>query len=245
MKTLSRILAALTMGAATHLVFLAAVGSMAVAIATGLQWGRGPASGWVAVVANLLLVLQFPILHSFLLSQRGRGTLQRLSPVGHGRTLAITTYVLVGSLQLLTTFWGWSPSGIVWHAPEGTFGACQYGVFALAWLFLGKALFDAGLGVQSGAIGWWSLLRNRPVRFGPLPTQGTFAVCRQPIYLGFALVLWTGPTWTPDWLLLAVGWSTYCVLGPRFKEARWSALYGEAFAAYRRSVPYFLPRFRR
>jgi protein-S-isoprenylcysteine O-methyltransferase Ste14 len=56
------------------------------------------------------------------------------------------------------------------------------------------------------------------------------------------LVLWTAPTWTPDWLLLAVGWSLYCVVGPRRKEARWQRQFGERFLSYRQSVPYLLPR---
>lgn len=240
-----RVLAAVVMAVLCHSLFVLAVGSMAYCLATGLQVGRGPFTGWFGVAANLLLVLQFPLLHSALLSKRGRPWLQRLSPVGHGRTLAITTYVMLGSLQLLLTFWAWTPSGVVWHAPQGMSGGLQYGLFAAAWLFLVKALWDSGLGLQSGAIGWWALLRNRPVAFGDMPVRGLFAACRQPIYLGFALVLWTAPTWTPDWLLLVAGWSTYCVVGPRLKESRWEALFGARFRDYRSTVPYFLPKVRR
>jgi protein-S-isoprenylcysteine O-methyltransferase Ste14 len=245
MKPWSRIAAALLMALLVHTLFGLAVGSMALALATGLQLGRGGLDGPASVVANLLLVLQFPIVHSLLLSKRGRPLLQRLSPVGHGRTLAVSTYVLVGSLQLLLTFWAWSPSDVVWHSPAGVAGGLQYALFAGAWLFLVKALWDAGLGLQSGAAGWWALLRNRPVDFGGMPTGGLFARCRQPIYLGFAMVLWTAPTWTPDWLLLTAGWTAYCVVGPRFKESRWEALFGARFRDYRSTVPYFLPRFRR
>jgi protein-S-isoprenylcysteine O-methyltransferase Ste14 len=240
-----RILSAVAMGLACHLSFLLAVSSMALALLTGLQLGRGRVPGAAAWAVNLLLVLQFPLLHSFLLSARGRPWLWRLSPVGHGRKLAPTTYVLVGCLQLLLTFWAWTPSGVVWHAPHATAGAAQYLLFAGAWVFLVKALSDAGLGVQSGAVGWWALLRDRPVAYGGMPTNGLFARCRQPIYLGFALVLCTAPCWTPDWLLLTAGWCGYCVVGPRWKESRWEQLFGERFRAYRATVPYLLPRFRR
>jgi protein-S-isoprenylcysteine O-methyltransferase Ste14 len=240
-----RWLAAAAMGLACHLTFLLAVASMAYALATGLQAGRGAVPAPLGLAVNLLLVLQFPLLHSFLLSVRGRPWLLRLSPVGHGRTLAPTTYVLVGSLQLLLTFWAWTPTGCVWHAPHGATGGLQWAMFAGAWLFLVKALADAGLGVQSGAVGWWALLRGKPVAYGDMPTTGLFARCRQPIYLGFALVLWTAPTWTPDWLLLTTGWTVYCVVGPRRKEQRWERLFGDRFRAYRATVPYLLPRFRR
>ena len=78
-----------------------------------------------------------------------------------------------------------------------------------------------------------------------MPTHGLFARCRQPIYLGFALVLWTAPVWSLDWLCLTVGWSVYCVVGPRLKEARWARLHGARFTEYQATVPYLLPRFRR
>jgi len=245
MNGTKRILAALTMGLLCHSVFVLAVVSMGLALATGLQLGRGTLPGALGLLANVLLVLQFPLLHSTLLSRRGRPWVQRLSPVGHGRTLAISTYVMLGSLQLLLSFWCWTPSGIVWHTPHGITGLLQYVLFAGAWLFLVKALSDAGLAVQSGAAGWLALLQNRPVSYGDLPTGGLFARCRQPIYLGFALVMITAPTWSPDWLLLTSAWTAYCVLGPRFKEARWEVLFGARFRDYRATVPYFLPRFRR
>lgn len=233
---------ALAMAVVCHTAFAAAVGSMAVALATGLQLGCGPFTGITAVLANLLLVLQFPLVHSFLLSNRGRGWIARLSPFGHGRTLAVSTYTVSASLQLLLTFWGWSPSGVVWHEPTGAYGIAQWCLFGFAWLFLQKALWDAGLAVQSGAAGWWALLRGKPVDYGTLPTGGLFARCRQPIYLGFAMVLWTAPVWSLDWLLLAAFWTVYCVVGPRWKEARWERLFGARFVAYRASVPYLLPR---
>ncbi|MFT7535116.1 MAG: protein-S-isoprenylcysteine O-methyltransferase Ste14 [Hyphomicrobiaceae bacterium] len=78
-----------------------------------------------------------------------------------------------------------------------------------------------------------------------MPSGGLFRGCRQPIYLGFAMVLWTAPTWSLDWLLLSLVWGSYCAIGPLLKEARWLRMYGSQFAEYRASVPYLLPRLRR
>ena len=77
MKSFLRVVAALLMAVLCHGLFALAVGSMAICLAGGLQegFGRLP-SGW-AWVANLALLLQFPILHSTLLSRKGRGWLQR------------------------------------------------------------------------------------------------------------------------------------------------------------------------
>ncbi len=239
------VLAAVVIALCCHAAFVGAVGSMAYCLAVGLQAGYGTLAGAAAMWCDLLLVLQFPLLHSWLLSRRGRAAVRRLSPVGHGGTLAVTTYALLASLQLLLTFWAWSPSHVVWHTPSGLVGIAQWSAFVAAWLFLQKALWDAGLAVQSGAAGWWALARGRAVDYGRMPTQGLFARCRQPIYLGFAMVLWFAPVWSLDWLLLAVGWSAYCVVGPLWKEARWARLFGDRFTSYRATVPYLLPRFRR
>jgi protein-S-isoprenylcysteine O-methyltransferase Ste14 len=88
------------------------------------------------------------------------------------------------------------------------------------------------------------LARIRP-KFPDMPTRGLFGVIRQPIYVAFALTLWTVPVWTPDQLALAVSYTGYCLLAPRLKERRFAARYGDRFARYRARVPYVLPTRRR
>jgi protein-S-isoprenylcysteine O-methyltransferase Ste14 len=233
---------ALLLGLFCHVLFAAAVTSMAYALANGMQSGLGPFHGASAVLVNGLLVVQFPLLHSWLLTKRGGRALAGPFGPHRGSTLASTTYAIVASLQLLCTFWCWSPSDMVWHRPTGLLGALQWILFAGSWLFLLKAIRDAGMGVQTGFAGWWALYRGRSVAYGGMPERGLFSVCRQPIYLGFALVLWTAPAWSLDGGLLALLWGAYCVLGPIYKERRFAARYGDTFSAYRARVPYFLPR---
>jgi methanethiol S-methyltransferase len=164
-----------------------------------------------------------------------------LVPGPHGDTLATTTYAFIASLQLLMLFALWTPSGIVWWRAEGSLFWLICAAYALSWLILAKASFDAGAEVQSGALGWMSLLaRIRPV-FPDMPTRGLFAVIRQPIYVGFAMTLWTVPVWTPDQLALAISLTAYCLLAPRLKERRFAKRYGERFAAYKADTPYILP----
>jgi len=112
--------------------------------------------------------------------------------------------------------------------------------YATSWLILLKASFDAGAEVQSGGLGWMSLMaRIRPV-FPDMPTQGLFRPIRQPIYVAFALTLWTPPVWTPDQLALAISFTAYCVLAPRLKGRRFAARYSARFDSYRAEVPYML-----
>jgi protein-S-isoprenylcysteine O-methyltransferase Ste14 len=72
-----------------------------------------------------------------------------------------------------------------------------------------------------------------------------FRLIRQPIYVAFAMTLWTVPVWTPDQLMLAVCFTAYCLLAPRLKERRFAARYGDRFDRYRAEVPYVLPRMTR
>lgn len=236
-------LLALGLGTVCHASFAAGVAAMAMGLWSGLTTGRGALHGTAATVANTALLVQFPLLHSGLLTRRGRAWLARLAPAPYGRDLTSTTYATIASLQVLAVFALWTPSGVVWWRPESTavLVACA-AAFACAWLFLLRALHDGHLALQTGLLGWWAVWRGRRPDYGPLPERGTFALCRQPIYLGFALTLWTGPVWTPDRLALAVAWTTYCALGPLHKERRFAAIHGARFEAYRRRTPYLVPR---
>ena len=236
---------ALGYGLVCHTLFAAAVLAMIVAMFFGMSESLGAVPAPWFIVMNALLILQFPLAHSLLLSPKGRRVLERLSLAPYGKTLATTTYAILASAQLFVLFACWTPSGIVWWRAEGTAFAVICALYALSWLLLIKASYDAGAEVQSGALGWMSLAQNiRPV-FPDMPTTGLFRIIRQPIYVAFALTLWTVPVWTPDQLALALSYTAYCLLAPRLKERRFLAIYGERFKAYRARVPYVVPALKR
>lgn len=237
-----RILLAIGMGAVCHIAFALGVIAMIAAMFFGMSESLGTVPWPWAALANAALIAQFPLAHSLLLTGRGGRLLARLVPGGHGGTLATTTYAIIASVQLLALFALWTPSGIVWWQAEGWVFAILVAAYATSWLLLAKASFDAGAEVQSGALGWMSLMaRIRPV-FPDMPTTGLFRVIRQPIYVAFALTLWTVPVWTPDQLAIAVSYTAYCLLAPRLKERRFAQRYGERFETYRATTPYALPR---
>ncbi len=239
---IARIAAALCLGLICHALFGVAVLAMIVAMFFGLSESLGTVPWPLAAVANMALIAQFPLAHSLLLTGPGGRLLVRLIPGPYGATLATTTYAIIASAQLLALFALWTPSGIVWWQAEGAVFWAITAAYAASWLLLMKASFDAGAEVQSGALGWMSLMaRIRPV-FPDMPTAGLFRVIRQPIYVAFALTLWTVPVWTPDQLALAVSYSLYCLLAPRLKERRFAVRYGDRFHRYRATVPYVLPR---
>ena len=236
---------ALAFGVATHIVFVVSVVVMVVGLYSGLRTGLGHFHSWAGVAADVLLVAQFPILHSYFLSRSGRAALAKIVPGGLGTDLATTTFALVAALQLLAAFGLWSPSGItLFEATGGVYWLCL-ALYLASWLFLIKALTGAGLGLQTGYTGWSSVVRGKKPNYRSFPTHGLFRACRHPVYLGFALVMWTPPVQTLDGVLLATIWTLYCVIGPRLKEARYRVWYGDRYDAYRAAVPYMLPNPRR
>jgi protein-S-isoprenylcysteine O-methyltransferase Ste14 len=236
---------ALAYGIFNHAAFAVGIAAMLAGLYFGPGIGRGTLHGVAAVAADAVLVVAFFVLHSFLLSARGRRALARLAPLGLGADLGTTLFSTIASLQLLVTFVGWSPLGPVFWEAHGAVRVVMTLAYAASWGLLLKAMADAGLALQTGFLGWGSIVRGRKPEFPSFPEHGTFRYLRQPIYLAFALTLWTGPVWSVDHLLLAIPWTLYCIAGPVLKERRCIAAYGESFQRYQRRVPYWLPDLRR
>jgi hypothetical protein len=191
-------------GAVCHTFFAFGVGTMIVAMYSGMNRSLGRVPEPWSVLANAILLAQFPLLHSLLLSSLGTKILRRLAPSAIGARMATTTYVIVASVQVFLLFALCTPSGILWWRAGGFVLWLLSGFYAAAWLLLLRAILDAGIELQTGFLGWWSIARNRSPVFPPMPTAGLFRIVRQPIYVAFALTLWTVPTWTPDQLAVAV-----------------------------------------
>jgi protein-S-isoprenylcysteine O-methyltransferase Ste14 len=190
---------------------------------------------------NSFLVLQFPILHSFFLGTRGRRYLSYLAPRALRAQLGTTLYASFASLQLILVFSTWRFSGVIWFDPEGAIAAVMTTLFACSWVLLLVSMREAGLGVQTGSLGWFSVFRGAKPKYPSFPSTGLHGIVRHPIYLSFALIMWTAPVWTPDRLIFASIWTVYCAFGPRIKEQRYLQRYPEQYAAYQSETPYLFP----
>ncbi len=240
-----RISVAVIYGVAVHGVFGLAAIAMIAGMYNGMTLGLMQVEGALSIAWNAFLLLQFPLAHSFLLTRAGQRVLKHFAPRAYASTLLTTTYGLVASIQILMLFALWSPSGVVWWQAKDGWLVLITILFACSWLLLGKATYDAGLEVQSGALGWLSLVQNKEPVFPPMPETGLYKLIRHPIYVAFALTTWTVPVWTPDQLAIAISLTLYCFLAPLFKERRMSRLHGKLYSEYRNKVPYCIPDVRR
>ena len=228
-------------GLCCHIAFVGGVGAMMVVLFTGMTLGLGRLPAPWSWFADALLLLQFPLLHTALLSRPGGAALRRLAPPSLGAPLMSTTYALIASLQTGLLFLGWTPIGrVLWQA-HGALLAGFALCYASAWLMLLKAILDAGFALQTGLLGWRAVVRGQTPVYPPMPTRGLFRLIRQPIYVAFALTLWTVPTITPDGLVVAIVLTTYCVIGSMVKEARFARRFGSEFSGYRARTPFWVP----
>ena len=193
------------------------------------------------IIFNFFLLMQFPILHSFLLTTTGRKILRLFSPRNFGKTLETTNYATIASIQLLLLFLLWSPSNIIFYDLKYPNNILNTILFIISWVLLSISSFQAGYQVQTGSLGWTSMFFSRKPIFPPMPTKGLFKLIRHPIYLSFCLVLWTPPTMTLDLFLVALTYSLYCFFAPMFKEKRFIKIYGKSFVNYKKNTPYFFP----
>jgi protein-S-isoprenylcysteine O-methyltransferase Ste14 len=233
---------ALAYGLICHAIFGVAALTMVAVMGSGMTLGQGRVPEPWAIAANVALLLQLPLGHSFFLSRAGQRVLKTLAPKAVSADMAPTVYVIIAAIQVGLLFALWTPSGIIWWQAEGPLFYVFTALFLCTWALLGLSTLNAGIELQSGFNGWSAVFRGQRVRYPDMPTGGLFRFTRNPIYVSFALTTWTVPVWTPDQLLVALVLTAYCVLGPILKEARYRRIHGARFDAYAAEVPYFLPR---
>ena len=203
---------AIAYGLACHLLFGLGVGAMIAAMFFGMGRSLGRVPTPLSHFANALLLAQFPIAHSLLLMPIGARLLRGLAPRSVASSLATTSYAFIASVQVLLLFTLWTPSGTIWWVADGPVLWLMVALYTVAWLMLLKAIWDAGIALQTGFLGWWAVARDRKPKFPAMPTTGLFRLVRQPIYVAFALTLWTVPVWTPDQLTVAIVLTGYCLI---------------------------------
>ena len=233
---------AIIYGVICHLTFFLAGLSMLWVLYNGFTVSFGYFNSPFNIIFNFCLLIQFPILHSFLLTTTGRKILRLFSPRNFGKTLETTNYATIASIQLLLLFLLWSPSNIIFYDLKYPDNILNTLLFIISWVLLSISSFQAGYQVQTGSLGWTSMFFSRKPIFPPMPTKGLFKLIRHPIYLSFCLVLWTPPTMTLDLFLVALSYTFYCFFAPRLKERRFIKIYGEAFLEYKQVTPYFFPK---
>lgn len=202
----------------------------------------GPRQGSLAaalVIDGGLLAL-FAVQHSGMARPGFKRWLTRFVPGPAERS----TYVLLSSAALFVLFWQWQPlGGVVWQVSGEAARAAVLAVYAAGWVVVLATTFLINHFDLFGLRQVWLAFRGSaytPLRF---TTPGPYRLVRHPLYVGWLTVFWAAPTMTSAHLLFAVGMTVYILAAIRWEERDLVAAHPE-YAAYRRRVPMFLPRWR-
>ena len=225
---------AVTAAIALACTFLYAIGFSGVfPVPKGVDTGGG---GWAATVAltiDIELLGIFAFLHSGVARSAFERMLLRFATPG----AAHSTLVLCSSLVTALLFAAWQPlPAIVWQASDSWIAPVLKSLSLSGWL----AVIYAALLSRS-----FESFRTRHLALGivgrPQPATGEaprlYRVMRYPLYLGFALALWSTPVMTAGHFLLASFATMFAGFGIWLEErnlpARFAVLHPTAPAARR------------
>ncbi len=215
-------------GLATQVFFLITVCYLFTFLRDG---GKHEASNWLAV--DLVLALQFAVVHSWLLLPSTRSKITRLLPAQfYGSIFSVATCV---GLWLMFTYWRTS-SAALWDV-TGCAKIAVSGCFYLSWATLFYSLKLTGFGYQTGWTQWVYWLRGQSLPRRAFVKHGSYRWLRHPVYLSFLGLIWFTPRMTADHAVLTTVWTSYIFLGSYLKDKRLAFYLGKEYRGYASRVP--------
>ncbi len=180
---------------------------------------------------DLVLALQFGILHSTLLLPAVRRRLTRVIP----GPLYGCFFCAMTCVSVLLTIVFWTPFGpAIWNYRNVPLAYLPY---LASWVALLLSIWVSGAGYQTGWTPFWAWLRGRELPPRELPERGLYRCLRHPIYLSFLCILWTPVLLSLDRVLLNTVWTVYTFVGSYLKDERLAYYLGERYREYQRRVP--------
>jgi len=233
-------------GSLSYLIFLGtflyAIGFIGnFAVPTALDGAPNGPRG-VALAIDVALLSLFAVQHSVMARKWFKDGWTRIVP----QPLERSTYVLFSSLALILMFWQWRPlGGVVWSVQDPLGRIVLRSLFAFGW---GLVLFATFLINHFDLFGLrqvWLYLRGVPYTTLQFGTPGPYRIVRHPLYVGWLFAFWSTPTMTLAHLLFSIATTAYILIAIQFEERDLAREHGEAYRAYRRSVPMLVPFGRR
>ncbi|HEX4852858.1 methanethiol S-methyltransferase [Arenimonas sp.] len=200
--------------------------------------GGQPTPMATAVLVNLGLVLVFGLQHSVMARLGFKAWLRQRLPASAERSV----YVLLASLVLMLLFWQWRPlPGLLWSAATPVGQAIGWAVFAGGFGLVLLSTFLIDHFDLFGLRQVWQQFVGRADRDHQFVTPLFYRLVRHPLYLGFILALWGGPTMTVGHALFAGALTAYILVAIRFEERDLARQLGDRYLAYRQRVPMLVP----
>ena len=210
-----------------------------------IPFSEGPVviqSAALAVLFNLGFVALFGIQHAIMARPEFKARWTKIIPAAMERS---TFTAVAGALMLLALFM-WQPlPQLLWNVEASAARIAIYAFAGLGWVYLLGATFAINHFELFGLQQVYNNLRQRQPKKLPFVQRFMYRFDRHPLMTGFLIGFWATPTMTMDRLILALGFTTYMVLGVAIEERDLIRTHGESYLQYKRDVGSLIPTPRR
>jgi len=230
---------------ATFLYLIAFVGNLQAAVPAIASWvprsvdhGGAATPVGLAVAIDFALILAFGLQHSVMARTGFKAWLHRRLPASVERSV----YVLLASLMLMLLFWQWRPiPALLWSASGAAGMAIGWAVFAAGFGLVLLSTFLIDHFDLFGLKQVWRQFVDKPAAAHAFVTPWVYKLVRHPLYLGFILAFWSGPTMSVGHLLFAGVMTAYILVAIQLEERDLVKQLGSRYAVYREQVPMLVP----
>ncbi len=206
----------------------------------GVEESDHLAAGIKLLLNDLLFLIIFIASHTFFARGLGRKWLNK--PFGPEAERPL--YVLISGITLCLLVFCWQSCGpMLWTTGDSAFVATTFIVVQL--LGLGLVIYSAFV---IGAGGLAALPHLRAIEAGRSTPKQQFvalppySIIRQPMNLGFLLMLWAMPEVSADRLLLIIVCTSWIALVAPIEERDAELSFGDGYTRYKERTPRWFPK---
>ncbi len=193
---------------------------------------------YLAAAINLGLITLFGLQHSIMARPAFKKRLARFLPEAAERsTFMLGAAVVTFALCLL-----WQPMPqVLWQADNTMLYNTLLGIGLSGWALVFYSTFLINHFDLFGLRQVWLYFVGKEYTHLPFKLNSLYRYIRHPIMSGVFIGIWFTPVMTVGHLLLALGLSTYIIIGVYHEEKDLMQMFGERYLRYIRSTGKFVP----
>lgn len=209
-----------------------------------------------AFVINLLLIVVLGLQHSVMPRKKSKRFITRFVPVHLERG----TFIVFAIAAISLLMWQWRPMpAVIWNVETEWLRLSLSTLSIGGWVLVLVATFQVGHWEIFGVAQVIDFIEDKPYSFDkaetlseeyfkagwPVAYERLWRHSRHPDFFGFIVAFWATPTMTAGHLMLAVGLTTYIMVGIFLLERNFKELYGRTYMDYvatrSKLIPWFAP----
>lgn len=195
-------------------------------------------NAWMAAAINLGLITLFGLQHSIMARPAFKKRLVRYIPEAAERS----TFMLGAALVTFTLCLLWQPMPqVLWQADNAVLYNTLLAFGLSGWAMVFYATFLINHFDLFGLRQVWLYFVGKEYTHLPFKLNSLYRYVRHPIMTGVFIGIWFTPVMTVGHLLLALGMSTYIIIGVYHEEKGLIHIFGDRYLRYIRSTGKFFP----